>query len=68
MFTEDGREINNMCDVLDRAEARGEANKAIKISNALYKRGMPVDEIAEVVEASVEKVEKWLGLTGTERR
>ena len=55
-------EVHNMCDVLDRAERRGAEAKAKEAAINLYKRGMSVVEIAEVLNEALSKVEQWLGI------
>ena len=58
-------EVQNMCDVLDRVENRGKAlgaeAKAKEAAINLYKRGMSVTEIAEVLNEALSKVQQWLG-------
>lgn len=60
--SEDRKEIQTMCEFLDRIEAKGEQNKAIQVTRSLYERGMGIEEIAEIVAEPVEKVTQWLGL------
>lgn len=62
----DGKEIKNMCDVLDRVEnkgrAEGEEKKAKDMAVSLYKQGVKPDVIATAAGVTVAVVEKWLGL------
>lgn len=62
----DGKEIRNMCDVLDRVEnkgrAEGEEKKAKDMAVSLYKQGVKPDVIATAAGVTVAVVEKWLGL------
>lgn len=59
-------EVQNMCEALDRVENRGRAlgaeAKAREVAINLYKRGMSVAEIAEVLNETLSKVQQWLGL------
>ena len=47
--------LKNMCEVLDRAEARGELKGAVR---AYLDVKVPIEEIAEKLNISVEKVQK----------
>lgn len=59
-------EAQNMCDVLDRVENRGRAlgaeAKAREAAINMFKRGMNVTEIAEILNESPSKVQQWLGI------
>lgn len=65
-YFDDGKEIRNMCDVLDRVEnkgrAEGEEKKAKDMAVSLYKQGVKPDVIATAAGVTVAVVEKWLGL------
>lgn len=56
-----------VCELMERivAEEVEKANEvqAKTIAEKMYKKKMPVEEIADFVGYSVEVVEKWLGLT-----
>ena len=68
--TEEGK--GSMCEVLEemmkemlqegelRGEAKGELKKARKTAEALFQKGMPIKEIAEVIGEKEETVESWL--------
>lgn len=62
----DGKEIRNMCDVLDRVENKGrvegEENGKKAMAISLYKQGVKLDVIATAAGVAVAVVEKWLGL------
>lgn len=58
-----GKEISNMCEVLDRIEARGEArgklDKAIEVAKKMIARGkMSLEEIAEDSGLTLDKVKE----------
>ncbi len=73
-FTADrgGKEPKNMCEVLDKIENRGrqlgikqgieqgDMNRAKKVAFRLKQKGLPVEEIAEVVETDVNTVFSWI--------
>lgn len=49
-----------MCEVLDRIEARGEARGEAKVIRNMYKKGIPLEDIAEMAEKSVDEVKAIL--------
>lgn len=53
-----------MCEVLEEMMKEmlqeGELKKARKTAEALFQRGMPIKEIAEVIGEKEETVESWL--------
>ena len=57
-----------MCDALEeliqeftqKGEARGEERERKKTAKALSQRGMPVQEIAQILNEEQEKVKEWL--------
>ncbi|MBQ3269743.1 MAG: hypothetical protein IJH09_07460 [Clostridia bacterium] len=51
-----------MCEVLDRAEQRGEERKAKETAKNLYKMGMNPVDIAKALNEALNKVQQWLGL------
>ena len=55
-------EVQNMCDVLDRAEKRGEERKAREAAVNLYKMGMTPADIAKALNEALNKVQQWLGI------
>lgn len=71
-----GKEPKNMCEVLDKIENRGrqlgikqgikqgieqgDMNRAKKVAFRLKRKGLPVEEIAEVVETDVNTVFSWI--------
>ena len=58
--------VQNMCDVLERVERRGELRgeekKAKEIAIKMYKRGMQPADIADILNEALGKVQQWLGL------
>ena len=55
-------EVQNMCDVLDRAERRGAEKKAREAAINLYKMGMAAEDIAKVLNEALSTVQQWLGI------
>ena len=59
-------EVQNMCDVLDKVENRGKVlgaeAKAKEAAINMYKRGMSVSDIAEILNEALSKVQQWLGI------
>jgi len=62
----DGKEIKNMCDVLDRIQERGreegELNTKIETARNMAAEGMNVAVIARVLKVSEASVMEWIGL------
>ena len=62
-------EVQNMCDVLDKVENRGKVlgaeAKAKEAAINMYKRGMSVSDIAEILNEALSKVQQWLGIAST---
>ena len=54
--------VQNMCDVLDRAERRGAEKKAREAAINLYKMGMAAEDIAKVLNEALSTVQQWLGI------
>ena len=58
--------VQNMCDVLDRVEMRGEKRgeekKAKETALNLYKMGMQPVDIAKALNEALSKVQQWLGI------
>ena len=52
--------VQNMCDVLDRAERRGAEKKAREAAINLYKMGMAAEDIAKVLNEALSTVQQWL--------
>lgn len=58
----------NMCEVLDRIENRGreqgikqgEINNAKKVAFRLNRKGLPVEDIADIVEFDINIVSSWI--------
>ncbi len=66
---EGGDEPKNMCEVLDRIENRGieqgDLNRAKKVAFRLDMKGLPIEEIADVVETDINTVSSWIqGMSG----
>lgn len=65
---EGGDEPKNMSEVLDRIENRGreqgikqgELNNAKKVAFRLNRKGLPIEDIADVVETDINTVSSWL--------
>jgi len=55
-------EVQNMCDVLDRAERRGAEEQAKLTAINLYKMGLKPEDIAKALERSLSLVQQWLGI------
>ena len=57
-------ELNNMCDVLDAIEKRGAESRAKKDAIRMYRKGIDVDDIAEIIETDTETILAWLNEAG----
>ena len=57
-------ELNNMCDVLDAIEKKGEESKARKVAIRMYRKGDDTDYIAEILETDTETILDWLREAG----
>ena len=57
-------EVQNMCDVLDAIEKRGAESRAKKDAIRMYRKGIDVDDIAEIIETDTETILAWLNEAG----
>ena len=62
IYRDDGKENENMCDVLDVVENRGRAEAVSKIVTLLYGQGYMVKEIARMTGETEETVKDILHL------
>lgn len=62
IYRDDGKENENMCDVLDVVENRGRAEAVSKIVTLLYGQGYMVKKIARMTGETEETVEDILHL------
>ena len=52
--------VTHMCKVLEEIREEGRMEDKMETANNLYKMGMPLEQIAQAVQVSVQMIQEWL--------
>ena len=58
--TETGKDVEYMCNLSQGIKELGKKEQAHRVALNLFKKGMPIEQIADILETSMEQIRCWL--------